>query len=289
MKLKGYFRTAIFAIIVFAALWYILDLTMLELVEQPLVILGFIVLLIAILFNGKIVNNLRESRANNSTSEESNSKNGWYKSLMKALTSTKPIEEEDDILMEHAYDGIRELDNDLPPWWIYSFYISIVFAFGYLTYYHIMDGDDQTTEFNKEMAQAKIDVEEYKKTAKNLIDATTVELMTEEADLASGETIFVEKCVACHLADGGGSIGPNLTDEYWILGGGIKNVFTTVSEGGRDGKGMIPWKAELKPGEIAQVSSYVLSLQGTTPAKPKAAEGEIWKAEEIEAVEDVEE
>ncbi len=289
MKFKGYFRTVVFAIAVFATLWYILDLTMIDLVEQPLVVLGLAILLIAILFNGKIVNNLRETRANNLTNQERNSKNNWYKSLMKILTNSKPIEQEDDILLEHAYDGIRELDNDLPPWWIYSFYISIVFAFGYLTYYHVMDGDDQTTEFNKEMAQAKIDVDEYKKTAKNLIDATTVELMTEEADLASGKTIFAEKCVACHLADAGGSIGPNLTDEYWILGGGIKNVFNTVSEGGRDGKGMIPWKAELKPGEIAQVSSYILSLQGTTPAKPKAAEGDIWKAEEVEVIENVEE
>ena len=70
------------------------------------------------------------------------------------------------------------------------------------------------------------------------------------------------------MADGGGGIGPNLTDKYWILGGGIKDVFKTVSEGGRSGKGMIAWKQQLKPLQIAQVSSYVLSLQGTTPANP---------------------
>ena len=281
MKLKGYFRTALFAVIVFAILWYILDLTVLDLVNQPLVSLGFSILLIAILFNGKIVNNLRETRANNLTEDQKISQNDWYKNLMQKLTSTKPIEEEEDILMNHAYDGIRELDNDLPPWWIYSFYISIIFAIGYLTYYHIFDGDDQVELFNQEMAQAKIDVDEYKKTAKNLIDASTVELMTEPADLASGEAIFAEKCVVCHLSDGGGSIGPNLTDEYWILGGGIKNVFTTISDGGRDGKGMVSWRKEgFKPGEIAQVASYVLSLQGTTPAKAKAAEGDLWEAEE---------
>ena len=78
------------------------------------------------------------------------------------------------------------------------------------------------------------------------------------------------------MADGGGGIGPNLTDEHWILGGGIKNIFKTVSEGGRSGKGMIPWKTQLKPLEMAQVSSYVLSFQGTTPANPKDAEGDIW-------------
>ena len=193
MKLKGYFRTTIFAVIVFAILWYLLDLTMVDLVEQPLVVLGLVILLIAILFNGKIVNNLRDARTNNLTEEQKSSQFDWYKSLMKVLTKSKPMEEEDDILMDHAYDGIRELDNDLPPWWLYGFYASIIYAIGYLSYYHLMDGDDQIVEFNKEMAQAKTDVEEYKKTAKNLIDATTVELMTDETDLAAGKTIFAEK------------------------------------------------------------------------------------------------
>jgi len=282
MKTKGYIRTALFALIVFIILWNLLDLTVLELVERPGIILGLAILLIAIFFNGKIVNNLRQMKVRNLTDTEKSSQPNWYKSLMKGLTKAKPIEEESDILLEHAYDGIRELDNDLPPWWVYSFYISIIFAFGYLTYYHVFDGDDQIELFNQEMAQAKIDVEEYKKTAKNLIDASTVELMTNDVDLSAGKAIFGEKCVACHLSDGGGSIGPNLTDEYWILGGGIKNVFTTVSGGGRDGKGMVAWKSELKPNEIAQVSSYLLTLQGTTPAKGKAPEGDIWKAEEKE-------
>ena len=100
--------------------------------------------------------------------------------------------------------------------------------------------------------------------------------MTDASDLSAGEKIFTTNCVACHKADGGGGIGPNLTDAYWILGGGIKNVFNTISEGGRDGKGMISWKNDLKPSEMAQVASYILGFQGTTPAEPKAAEGEIW-------------
>ena len=115
-----------------------------------------------------------------------------------------------------------------------------------------------------------------KKTAKDLVDFNTVALLTDNSDIDAGKIIFNARCVACHKADGGGGIGPNLTDNYWILGGGIKNVFRTISEGGRDGKGMVPWKTELKPSEIAQVASYVLSLQGTTPIEPKAAEGEIW-------------
>ena len=277
MKLKGYFRTALFALVAFVLLWYLMDIRAIDLVENPSIALGFSLLLIAILFNGKIATDLRESRNNNLTEAEKNASNDWYKNLIKILTKTKPIEQEEDILLEHTYDGIRELDNDLPPWWLYAFYASIIFAIGYLGYYHIMDGDDQIELFNQEMAQAKIDVEEYKKTAKNLVDASTVELLTDTGDLSKGKTIFNTNCVVCHLADGGGSIGPNLTDKYWILGGGIKNVFTTLVEGGRDGKGMIPWKSTLSPLEIAQVSSYVLSLQGTTPANGKAAQGDLWE------------
>jgi cytochrome c oxidase cbb3-type subunit 3 len=114
-----------------------------------------------------------------------------------------------------------------------------------------------------------------------------VELLTEAADINAGKIIFEANCVACHKADGGGGIGPNLTDGYWILGGGIKNVFNTISEGGRDGKGMVSWKNDLKPLEMAQVASYLLTFEGTTPAEPKEAEGEIWinpDAPKLEAV-----
>lgn len=106
--------------------------------------------------------------------------------------------------------------------------------------------------------------------------------MSDASDLSAGKAVFESMCIACHMADGGGGIGPNLTDKHWILGGDIKSVFKTVSEGGRSGKGMIAWKSQLKPIEIAQVSSYVLSLQGTTPANPKAPEGDIWESETTE-------
>ena len=200
----------------------------------------------------------------------------WLKSTYKKLLGSKPIEDEGEIILDHNYDGIKELDNSLPPWWVYSFYLSIIFAAIYLVRYHIFEGPTQLQEYETEMAEAKLAIEEYKKTAKNLVDVNTVTLLTDAADLNAGKAIWDLNCVACHLADGGGSIGPNMTDEYWILGGGIKNVFQTISEGGRDGKGMIAWKQQLKPLEMAQVSSYLLTLQGSTPANPKAAEGEIW-------------
>jgi len=201
------------------------------------------------------------------------------KVLYKKSLGSKPIEKEHEIVLDHNYDGIRELDNDLPPWWLYGFYASIVFAAIYLIKYEVFDGENQYDELKTEYAQAQIAIEEYKKTAKNLVDFNTVEVLTSAADLSNGKAIYETNCVACHQSDGGGGIGPNLTDEYWILGGGIKNVFKTISEGGRNGKGMIAWKQSLKPLEIAQVASYVLQLQGNTPEKPKEAEGEIWKEE----------
>lgn len=199
--------------------------------------------------------------------------------IKKWFVKTRPIEEEGTLLLEHDYDGIKELDNDLPPWWTKLFYGCIIFAFVYLAKYHIFGHDNQIQEFETEMAEAKIAVEEYKKTAKDLIDFETVTLLTEASDIAAGKKVFETNCVACHRPDGGGAIGPNLTDDHWILGGGIKNVFHTITEGGRDGKGMVAWKGTLKPSEIQQVASYVLSLKGTNPKDAKAAEGDVWVEE----------
>lgn len=203
----------------------------------------------------------------------------WYKNLMHKLTKTEPIEREGDLLMDHDYDGIKELDNNLPPWWLYLFYIGIFFGVIYFAYYELFGGENQEAELKIEMAQAKIDVEEYLKTAPDLMDEKTVVLLTDAPSLDAGKEIFTTNCAACHRADAGGQIGPNLTDDRWILGGGIKNLFHTITNGGRDGKGMISWKGTLKPKEIQKVASYILSLQGSNPKDPKAPDGEIWVEE----------
>ncbi|MDC8001301.1 cbb3-type cytochrome c oxidase N-terminal domain-containing protein [Aequorivita todarodis] len=204
---------------------------------------------------------------------------GWFKRKYKEMLDAKPVAKEQEIVLDHNYDGIRELDNNLPPWWVYMFYATIIFAVVYLVRYHIFDGTNQTEEYEIEVAQAKLEVAEFKKNNKDLIDAETVEQLTDPSDIAAGKTIFTENCVACHKDSGGGGIGPNLTDDYWILGGGIKNIFHTISEGGRAGKGMIAWKTDLKPNEMAQVASYVMTLHGTNPADGKEPEGDIWKDE----------
>ncbi|MBI6121327.1 cbb3-type cytochrome c oxidase N-terminal domain-containing protein [Salegentibacter maritimus] len=220
-----------------------------------------------------------QERYKNLKAEDSEKQFSGIKRLYKKMLNQKPMEKEDEILLDHNYDGIKELDNDLPSWWLYGFYVSIIFAFVYMGYYHIFDGETQAEEYLAEVAQAKEEIEAYKKANPDLIDASSVELLTEASDLEAGEQIFMTSCMACHKADGGGSIGPNLTDKHWILGGGISNVFQTVSEGGRDGKGMVAWKSELSAQEIAQVSSYVISLEGTNPPNAKAPEGEIWEPE----------
>ena len=206
----------------------------------------------------------------------------WIKKVYIKLLGSKPIEEEHEIILDHDYDGIKELDNSLPPWWLYGFYITIIFAVVYLLRFHVFNGTNQFEELKNEYAVANAEIEAYKKTAKDLVDFNTVTQLTDASSLAYGKQVFETICVACHKADGGGGIGPNLTDKYWILGGGIKNVFHTISEGGRDGKGMIAWKQSYKPSEIQQIASYVLSLQGTTPAEPKDPEGELWVEETTE-------
>lgn len=284
--MKSYIRTFLFAIVVFTTLWFLLDSkTALDFVKKPEIVFGLAILFILILFNGKIVKDLNEVKYSKLSEEEKvnyNIKSNWLGKTYKNMLGSKSIEEEHEIILDHNYDGIKELDNNLPPWWIYSFYISMIFAVIYMFKYEVFNGDNQYDELETEYAQAKIAIEEYKKTAKNLVDFNTVELLTDASDLEKGKVIYETNCVACHKADGGGGIGPNLTDKNWILGGGIKNVFKTISEGGRDGKGMIAWKQSLKPAEIAQVSSYLLQFQGTTPVEPKAPEGDIWEETKIE-------
>lgn len=260
--------------------------------ETLILYLLFIFVLIAIeIMNSaskNIINQLMspEERAEKARLEEQSIfESAWYKKLMKTLTKSKSIQEEKDIELDHDYDGIKELDNVLPPWWVFLFYGTIVFGVVYLAKFHLFGGDSQVVEFEKEMAQAKIDIEEYKKNAPDLLTVDNVVLLTEASDLAAGKVIFDQNCVACHAADGGGGIGPNLTDNYWILGGDIKDIFTVISEGGRDGKGMVPWKSQIKPSDIQKVASYIKSLVGTTPANPKEAEGDLYE-EELAVVEE---
>ncbi len=222
-----------------------------------------------------------EARAKYDAQEEAR-KNKWLEDLevfMQKMTKSKEIEEEDTIILDHNYDGIKELDNRLPPWWLYGFYLTIVFAVVYLVRFHVIGDYSQAEEYQREVAQAKIEIEAYLATAKDIINVDNVTFLDSSSDLAKGEKIYTQNCVACHRADGGGGIGPNLTDEHWILGGGIKNIFNTISEGGRAGKGMVAWKTDLSAKEMQQVASYVITLQENNPEDGKAPEGDVWTEE----------
>ena len=286
----AYVRVPAIFFIIFGAMEYFIDSgDRAAFLKYPMVsvfLAVFLFLLIAIEITANAIDNityqiLTEEEKAKLTIEDNTSykEKAWFKNLMQKLTRTQPIENEEAIVLHHDYDGIKELDNNLPPWWVYLFYACIVFAVVYLVRFEIMGGDNQEMELQKELAQAKIDVAEYMKTAPDLMDEKTVTLLTDPAELEIGKTIFTNNCAACHRADGGGQIGPNLTDDQWILGGGVKNLFHTITNGGRDGKGMIAWKGTLKPKEIQKVASYILSLKGSNPADAKAPEGEVWVEE----------
>lgn len=181
------------------------------------------------------------------------------KSVNKILTDVVPIEEEASILMHHEYDGIRELDNNLPPWWVWGFYFTIGFAVVYMINYHILGTSDlQIEAYNKDMKRAEKEVAAYLDKMAMNVDETTATLMTDSKDLSAGKTIFNANCASCHKENGEGEVGPNLTDKYWIYGYDIKEVFGTINNGTT--AGMPAHSDKLNPIQVQQVASYVLSM-----------------------------
>ena len=187
------------------------------------------------------------------------------------LNSFRPAEQEADIDLGHDYDGIRELDNRLPPWWLYGFYITIIVGVIYLYRFHVSHtAPGSGEEYAAAVASADQEVKEYLKKKGDLVDENTVTLLTSEAALAEGKTIFMKSCVACHKEDGRGDVGPNLTDDYWLHGADVKSVFKTI----RYGINAMPkWETSYSNKEIAALTSYVKSLKGTHPANAKAPQG----------------
>lgn len=197
-----------------------------------------------------------------------------WKKLIQILTKSAPVEKEEDVMLDHNYDGIKELDNVLPPWWLWLFYFTILFAVIYLIRYHVTGDWTSDKEYTEEMAIAKADVDEYLKKSGLNIDASTVVLKDDAATLDAGLQIFTKNCIPCHRPDGGGLVGPNLTDNKWIHGGEINNLFTTISNGVPE-KGMQTWKGTLSAQQIQQVASYILvKLKGTNPQNPFAYPGD---------------
>lgn len=196
--------------------------------------------------------------------------------LLEKINASVSLDREADIMLDHNYDGIRELDNDLPPWWKYGFYTTIVFAVIYLVNFHVIrTGKLQLAEYQDQMQTAKLELEEYRKKAANLVDENNATLLRDEASLASGKTIFLSNCSPCHGRSGEGGVGPNLTDDYWLHKGGIRDIFRTIKLGWPE-KGMKSWQQDLSAQQIHEVASYVKSLRGTNPPNAKEKQGELY-------------
>ena len=288
--IPSYVRIPLIFAIVFAALEYFIDsgdrpaFVKFPMVSVFLAVFLFLLIAIEIVVNAvdKVTYHLltdeQKQQLDNAQSVPF-TESKFYQGIMAKLTSSKAIEEEADVMLDHDYDGIRELDNVLPPWWVNLFYATIIFSLVYLVRFHVIDDYTQAEEFNKEVAMA----EEFK--AKNAAAAPDdmnidkVTLLTDAESIAKGKEIFANTCASCHKADGGGLVGPNLTDETWINGGGIKNIYKVISEGSPNNPSMVSWKKIIKPTDIQKISSYIMSLKGTNPAGAKAPEGQKWVEE----------
>ena len=181
-------------------------------------------------------------------------------------------DQDDPLLMDHEADGIRELDNKLPRWWVWLFYCTIVFAVFYLCYYHVFHaGDLMAAEYAKEMKAGA----ELKQAAMTKFEVSipTLTPSTDPVVIASGKRTFLTLCAPCHRADAGGLVGPNLTDDFWIHGSNFSDNVTTIWNG-VPAKGMVTWKNSLKPAQVYEVASYIYTLRGTHPPNPKPPENQ---------------
>jgi cytochrome c oxidase cbb3-type subunit 3 len=202
--------------------------------------------------------------------------NRWWDRFNKSVS----IDKEQDVQLDHDYDGIKELDNSLPPWWIYGFYFTILFAGVYLYRYHVSKSAPlQVEELAVEKIQAEREKLAYMATQANNVDETSIAYNPTTELLTEGKAIFVKNCVSCHGPEAqGASIGPNLTDEYWIHKGGIKDIFKTIKNGVQE-KGMIPWGQQLSNAQIAAAATFIKSLKDSHPTNPKAPQGDKYEEE----------
>ncbi len=191
------------------------------------------------------------------------------------LLSLKPLEKEEELVIPHAYDGIHELNNPVPTWFNVLFYGTMIFAAGYLYYYHIGEyGPRQDQEYENEMVKAAADKRAFLAKSGEKYDESSVKI--DQSLILNGKQVFNTSCAPCHGEKGQGTIGPNLTDEFWLHGGSINDIFKTIKYG-VPAKGMVSWEKNLSAKNIAELSNYILSLKGTKPANAKAPQGDEYK------------
>lgn len=212
----------------------------------------------------------------------------WFSKLWDQINAFKPVEREADILLDHNYDGIKELDNHLPPWWKWLLYGSIIWAGFYLVAYHITDSFPlQDEEYQAEVSLAAEQKAKFLTANPPLtIDENTLVYTRDEQIISNGRKVFVTNCVSCHMPEGQGSIGPNLTDAYWLHGGSIKDIYSIIKIGVPE-KGMISWQPVLSPEQMRDVAFYIMSIGGTNPPNPKDPQGELYTPQEPAAADSV--
>lgn len=255
-----------------------------DLFVRMLVIAAGVVLLSAILVLYRLLINVirREERklmadqAVQPLTENQVGKESMLGRLYRQWTAAVPVDKEEDILLHHDFDGIRELDNKLPPWWVAMFYITILWGVGYLFYYHVSDGPSSYDEYVEEVRRGEESAAAYLASQTVQIDENSVKYVDDPAAMANGKSIYMNNCAACHGQLGEGGVGPNMTDDYYVHGGDIKDIFKVIKYGVPE-KGMISWKTQLRPVDMQQVASYIMSLRGTNPPNPKDPEGELYQ------------
>ena len=194
------------------------------------------------------------------------------RTTVEKLFSLHSLKHEKELLLDENFDGIVELDNPTPPWFNFMFYTTIVIAIIYGLWYHAGSGKLQTAEYEDQLAEAEVAKTAYLKKVGNAIDESNVKVIADAKQLTEGKTLFTAKCAVCHREDAGGSVGPNLTDEFWLHGGQVSDIFKTIKYG-VTGKGMISWEKSLNGLQMAELASYILTLQGSNPLAPKAPQG----------------
>jgi cytochrome c oxidase cbb3-type subunit III len=195
--------------------------------------------------------------------------------FLEKLLQLKPLSTEKDKMMHHSYDGITELNNPTPPWFMGLFYITILFGIFYMVIYHFSGTFPlQEEELKNEITLAEKQREEYLKNAAGAINETNAVFVTSAKDLEDGKQLYVKYCVSCHGAEGQGGVGPNFADNYWIHGNKPADLFKVVSDG-VPSKGMVSWKKQLNGLQIQNVISFIQTFKGTTPENAKEPQGEL--------------
>lgn len=242
--------------------------TMTGVIFLELIVIG------ALLYNLRVLLEIKRKKAVPAGQLVKPSVSWWSK-----LNKFKPVEQEQSIDLGHDYDGIRELDNRLPPWWLYGFYCTIGFAFVYLWTHHVSHSAPLSgEEYQMALNEAEVKRAEYLKKSANNVDETTVKYLSASADLEAGQKVFVTTCFPCHGKLGEGGVGPNLTDNFWLHGGDVKDIFKTIKYGVPE-KGMKSWKDDYSPAQIAQIASFIKSLKGTNPPNSKPPQGTPYQEE----------